>query len=136
MADQKEGLTASNIKYLLVIKELDKEGRGVRCTDVAEALGITKPSVHTMVNTLKALELISKDRYSVIRFTPEGGKLAEEYSRCFRAVSGHFGDIFPDPVQLRPAICAMLAEIPEGSMKILLNSENGGSNECSNIRRQ
>ncbi len=36
-------LTAANIRYLLAIEDLDRNGKGVRCVDVAQALGITKP---------------------------------------------------------------------------------------------
>ena len=48
MTNQNPTLTAANIRYLLVIRELDAEKRGARCIDVAKILGVTKPSVTTM----------------------------------------------------------------------------------------
>lgn len=44
-------LTASNIRYLLTMKELDRDGCGVRCVDLASALNLSKPSVHNMMDT-------------------------------------------------------------------------------------
>ena len=43
MTNRNPALTAANIRYLLVIRELDTEKRGARCIDVAKALGVTKP---------------------------------------------------------------------------------------------
>jgi hypothetical protein len=47
-------LTAANIKYLIAIEEQTLCGAAgsVRCTQIALALGVTKPSVYTMVHTL------------------------------------------------------------------------------------
>lgn len=56
-------LTASNIRYLLTMKELDGDGRGVRCIALATALGLSKPSVHNMMGTFSQMGLISRDSY-------------------------------------------------------------------------
>lgn len=53
-------LTASNIRYLLTMKELDRDGCGVRCVDLASALNLSKPSVHNMMDTFSELGIISK----------------------------------------------------------------------------
>ena len=65
-------LTASNIRYLLTMKELDGDGRGVRCIALATALGLSKPSVHNMMGTFSQMGLISRDSYGAAFFTDEG----------------------------------------------------------------
>ena len=51
MDKNKLDLTASNIKYLLVLKDLDAGRKGTRCVDVASKLGVSRPSVYTMINS-------------------------------------------------------------------------------------
>ena len=64
-------LTASNIRYLLAMKELDHDGSGVRCSAIANALRLSKPSVHNMMNTFRRLGLVQKDAYRAC-FLPTG----------------------------------------------------------------
>ena len=60
MANQKT-LTASNIRYLLTIQSLDREGKGARSVDIATEMGLSKPSVHNMMRTLIEIGLVRKD---------------------------------------------------------------------------
>ena len=48
MPHAQQALTAANIRYLLVIRELGVQQRGVRGSDIAQRLGVTRPSVFTM----------------------------------------------------------------------------------------
>ena len=48
-------LTPTAIKYLLTLSQLCAPGKGARCVAVAERLGVSKPSVHSMVRTLSIL---------------------------------------------------------------------------------
>ena len=80
MANTGKDLTAANIRYLLALRDLDGDQRGVRCVSIAEALGVSKPSVHAMMDTLKKLSLVDKDRYGTVRFTPAGRELADRYA--------------------------------------------------------
>ena len=52
------------------------EPRGVRSTDLARSIGVTKPSVYTMAKSLCSLGLVEKDRYGAIRFTQDGEDVA------------------------------------------------------------
>ena len=65
-------LTTTNIKYLITINQIYNTEKGVRCTDVANILGVSKPSVHRMVENMKNMGLIDKDRYGEIFFTDIG----------------------------------------------------------------
>ena len=51
MDNQTVSLTASNIRYLLAVKQLTDQGARVRCVDVAKHLEVARPSA------LRALEL-------------------------------------------------------------------------------
>jgi len=75
-------LTATQIKYLVAIHALDCGGC-IRSADIAELLGVSKPTVHSMLVSLSKLSLIKKEKYSVIELTDFGRKIAEKYAVGF-----------------------------------------------------
>lgn len=111
MANSKTTLTASNIKYLLVIYDLCKASGETRCVRIAEVLGLSKPSVHTMIGTLKDMELVHKDLYGTVTFTETGKELAEQYTKYFEQISSWFEAILPNSADIRPAVCAVMSEM-------------------------
>lgn len=117
MPNKNNSLTASNIRYLLALNELSA-GDGekqVRSSDVANALGISKPSVHDMMNTLKSMQMVEKDQYSRIRMTDLGRETAAEYRRYYDAVRSVLESVLPDRNELDAAVWAILSEVsPEG----------------------
>jgi len=117
LASKKNILTASNIKYLLVMKELSGDHNGVRSVDIAKRLQIKKPSVYTMVKTLQGLKLIKKDRYSVIYFTEQGFELAKKYLSCFETIRIYLETLLPENSDVKSAACALLAEISEDDIE-------------------
>lgn len=110
-------LTTTNIKYLITINQIYNTEKGVRCTDVANILGVSKPSVHRMVENMKSMGLIDKDRYGEIFFTEIGEELAAKYSRYYEAFSHQFGHFIPDEVDKISGICAFLAEFTTESIE-------------------
>mgnify|MGYP004556155773 CR=1 FL=1 len=123
----KQLLTAANIRYLLVMSVLMQDGKGVRCVDIADSLGITKPSVHTMMNTLRDMQLIRKDRYGEAFFTDDGRDLAERYSRYFDAICGSLSSLLTNEADVKAAAYALLAEVPEASLEEMLRDPDGSS---------
>lgn len=120
MAEEKQlSLTQANIRYLLAIEALDRNDSGVRCVDVAQTLGITKPSVHSMMNTLKQLSLLEKSRYGMIHLTEEGKRVAQRYQGWFNSISHHFAPLLTDERDVTVVACALMAELPEGSMQTM-----------------
>ncbi len=120
MAEEKQlALTQANIRYLLAIEALDQNDSGVRCVDVAQALGITKPSVHSMMNTLKQLSLLEKSRYGTIHLTAEGKRIARQYQGWFKSISHHFAPLLNNEHDVSTVACALMAELPEGSMQAM-----------------
>ena len=79
-------LTATQIKYLVAIHTLDSGGC-IRSADIAERIGVSKPTVHSMLASLSRLSLIRKEKYSVIELTGSGRKIAEKYAVSFSSIS-------------------------------------------------
>lgn len=79
-------LTATQIKYLVAIHTLGCGGC-IRSADIAELLGVSKPTVHSMLAALSKLSLIKKEKYSVIELTEYGRKTAGQYADSFSNIS-------------------------------------------------
>ena len=75
-------MTSGQAKYLLAVYELQPSGK-VRLVDVAQKLGVSKPSVHRMFRRLQDNGMIILDSKKGAALTEEGktavGKYAEEY---------------------------------------------------------
>lgn len=109
-------LTAAQIRYLMTMAELEKIRPGIRCTDIAAALGVSKPSVHNMMNTLAAAEYIRKDAYGCVYFTDTGRDIARRYRRYYEGISELLAAHFPGAADLRAAVPALLSSIPESEL--------------------
>jgi len=57
--------------YLETIAKID-QGEGVRITDIAEALGVAKPSASKAILTLKEKLLVTQNHYGPVKLTAEG----------------------------------------------------------------
>ena len=78
-----QALSASNIKYLLALRSLCGPSNEIRCVSVADALGISKASVHAMMNALKEKNLIEKNHYGMVHFTPEAWRISTPPATTF-----------------------------------------------------
>lgn len=110
-------LTSSNIRYLLAIKSLETDGRGVRCVDIARSLELSRPSVHNMTDTLVEMGLVERNKSSAAKLTELGENIAERYGRYYNSVSRLLSENFPDMDNIRTAVCFLLSEVPEGNLK-------------------
>ena len=115
-------LTTTNIKYLIAINQLYNNQNGVRCTDLANMLGVSKPSVHRMIETMKNIGLIDKDRYGEIFFTQEGHELAEKYSSYYDSFSNSLWRIAPAETDIMSGICAFFAEFSTDEIEKMYNN--------------
>ena len=112
-------LSASNLRYLMVMKGLSENGRGVRCTDVATELGLSKPSVHNMMHTFRDMGIIRKDAYGASFFTQAGTELVQRYSKYADALSELLSEYFPQEAHdLRNARAGPGCVPPAGPRKI------------------
>lgn len=91
-------LTAAQIRYLLAIHQLSKNG-GVRSSDVADHLGVSRPSAHRMVDQLLKMGFITKERYSLVRLTEGTSEMTGQYQNGFLYISQflhEYLDLSPD----------------------------------------
>lgn len=65
-------LSASQIRYLLAMKKMSETDKEIQSQELAKNLGVTKPSVHSMINTLCKMNLVKKDNRAPVFFTFEG----------------------------------------------------------------
>lgn len=117
--EPKRTFTAAHIRYLLTMDELDPKNKGVRCVDIAMALGLSKPSVHGMMSTFAGWGLVEKQAYGDVFMTPDGRTAAQRYRRYYNAVVGLLVCGFPELHDVRTAACSLLAEIPPKNLEEL-----------------
>ena len=130
-------LTAANIRYLLAIEDLDRDGKGVRCVDVAQALGITKPSVHSMVDSMKDMVLLEKPHYGVIRLTDLGRSTADRYQVYFQTICRHFAQFLPQRQDVLAAAFALLSELKlESVVEMCTRIADADAAPCSGMEPQ
>ena len=70
-------LTANQIRFLLAVLSLSSMGEGVASKNIAHLLGVTRPSVHGMLEQMIERGFIEKARYGRARLTAEGLAVAQ-----------------------------------------------------------
>ena len=113
MTNAPKPLTASAIKYLLILLELCKNETGARCMDIAGQLHVTKPSVHSMIGNLCSAGLAEKKKYGNVFLTPAGRAEAERYAGCCQQLSSRMQQSLGlNAEDAYSAACAVLAQLP------------------------
>lgn len=103
-----EKLTFAMENYLEAIYILSFEGKGVRVSDIAEKLGVTKASTHSAMSTLSEKGLIVSEKYKEVFLTPDGLKLAEFTSKKHEVIQKFFTEVLEiDPDVAATDACAI-----------------------------
>lgn len=105
-------ITGTALKYLFTIYEIGAGERAVKCVDISNRLNVSKPSVHSMVNSLSKQGIISKAPYGRVSFTPEGVKLVETYKKYYENVNPSLQGLFRERQNIQDAVCAFIAGLP------------------------
>lgn len=79
-------MTSSLEDYLEAVFVLSTQKSNVRLTDIAEHLGVSKPSVNRAVNTLTQNGFLEHVTYGDIVITPEGESYAANVLRRHRLI--------------------------------------------------
>ena len=134
-----KNLSASNIRYLLTLRELEskaiseredsrrenaigiisEKNAGVRYIEISNALGISRASAHNMIDTFINSGLVGKNTHGTLFLTVEGNDVASRYGRYYTAVSEMLEPHFPGLGSMENAVCSLLAEIPESCLERL-----------------
>lgn len=80
-------MTPSTEDYLETIFRLDK-GAGVRVTDVANMLKVSKPSVNRALKSLVQLGYIVQEPYQNVMLTPTGREKGRELNKKYSILRG------------------------------------------------
>lgn len=83
-------LCTGQYRYLLSIYRLTREKQRIRCVDIANDLGVTRPSVSKMMKCMVRMELVEPDYCEAVRLTPHGMELAERYHGDYDMVYAFF----------------------------------------------
>jgi DtxR family Mn-dependent transcriptional regulator len=73
-------------EYVEIVAELLKAHPVARVKEIAEARGVTLPTVTSAVNKLTDLGLLKHEHYSYVSLTPQGEDLARELEAIHRAL--------------------------------------------------
>ena len=102
-------LTDSNLRYLLAIHHLAQQSTEVSPLALAQAMGVTKPSVTSILTSLMKQGVIVRRRYGKIYITDRGVLYARYYDELVEKILQHFplaGEGFT-PEECRSAAIAM-----------------------------
>jgi DtxR family Mn-dependent transcriptional regulator len=86
-------LSANMEMYLKTILRLSPEGGPVRVKEIAEALGVTMPSVSGALRTLKSMGLVLHPAYGAVRLSARGNRVAAAVSRRFEVLKRFLTDV-------------------------------------------
>lgn len=78
------------LESLLILEE--RHGK-IRCVDVANLMGVSKPSVNKAMNVLKDKGYVLQESYGDIHFTTEGKKIAEKIYDRHKTISRFLQEI-------------------------------------------
>ncbi|MBS3114251.1 metal-dependent transcriptional regulator [Candidatus Woesearchaeota archaeon] len=78
--------TANKEDYLRGLYLLEEEKGELKSIDLAHYLNVSKPSVSEMVRELNKEGLVSYKKYSKLKFTPKGKKIAQKLTSRHRLI--------------------------------------------------
>lgn len=91
--------TPSIEDYLECIYQTN-QGQGVKSTDIAAKLSVSKPSVHRAIVTLAEMGLVHQEKYSLIYLTEAGKKKAAEVAAKHEILSGFLQHVLGIPAEV------------------------------------
>lgn len=83
-------LSAVMEDYLKAIHQLEAERDGrVRTSEIADALGVTPPTVTSMLDKLEERDLVDREKYEGVTLTTDGERIAVEVIRHHRLLEAY-----------------------------------------------
>ena len=71
-------MTCSQLSCLIELYRLSGTGADVASVKLTKNLGLSKPSVHRLLEGLRGMELIEKEYYGAARLTQKGAETAQK----------------------------------------------------------
>ena len=113
-------LCAGQYRYLLCIYRLQRERGRIRCVDIANDLGVTRPSVSKMIKCMLRMELVEPDYCEAVRLTPLGISMAEKLNDDYDMTYAFFRRILRlTPAEAKEHAFLFLSDFPDTTVKKL-----------------
>jgi len=116
--------TLSQIKYLICLYRLSANGCGVKNIELANALGLSKPSVHYMLKSLTDLGMVEQEAFGLAHLTDDGCVMAQKYAFCYVVIERKITELCGNGAASENAICGMLADMPPETINNLYDSRS------------
>lgn len=122
-------ISKSTEDYLEAMLMLQEEHGYIRSVDIAEKLGVTKPSVSYATKKLREEGYIEMDRANMITLTAEGRKIAKNIYDRHKLLSSFFEDIGVDPETALDDACKVEHDISDRTFRALKKFIKNGRQE-------
>ena len=116
----KRSLGKSSEDYLEAMLMLKEERGYVRSVDIAEHLGVSKPSVSIAVKKLKENGYLEMDRSGFITLTESGHEIAERIYTRHKTLTSFFEMLGVDPEIAQEDACLVEHDLREETFSALL----------------
>ena len=118
-------LTSSMEDYLEAVLVLQQQNGYVRCVDVAEYLGVTKPSVSRAVKELSKKKCLLKKDDGTLSLTEQGWQIAQQIYEKHQFFTRQLIEVgVPHDIATQDA-CRLEHVISQESFEYLRNAYNG-----------
>lgn len=115
-------LTSSMENYLKAVFTLRQAYERVRCSDIAERMDVTLPSVSRAVKELEKMGHVSRDEDGSVTLTPSGERIAAEIYERHRFFTQRLIAAGVDPETAAKEACHMEHGVSENSFEKLKQS--------------
>lgn len=107
-------VSQTRLKYLLEIYRISEQKQAVHSAEIAETLGVRRPTVTRMLKSLLMQSLITKESYGEVYLTRKGYRLAREYFNSVNRMMKLLPSLCPEmnSRQMYEAACAVAAILP------------------------
>ena len=112
-------LTSSMENYLKAVFTLRQAHERVRCSDIAERMDVTLPSVSRAVKELEKMGHVSRDEDGSVTLTPSGERIAAEIYERHRFFTQRLIAAGVDPETAAKEACHMEHGVSENSFEKL-----------------
>lgn len=116
--------TFSSLKYLIWIYRLSQSGCRIKNAELANVLGLKKPSVHNMLKNLSDVGMVRQNIFGLGCLTEDGYSLAQKYVFCFSVLDHKISEMLGKDATSENTICRALAGVPFDKINKLYESEH------------
>ena len=103
-----DGLSASMEDYIEVIYQILADKEAVRAKEIAERMGVTRPSVTGALQLLARDGYVNHEPYDVITLTDKGRKIARDIVRRHRSLHDFFVSVLDvEEAEAEETACAI-----------------------------